>query len=147
VISVVVGLLFFSSQNVPSQLGSSSVLRAMLVNLMVYALWAVFGIGFGALIRGQIGATVTAALLYTVGSGAVEIILALLRRYVWHTDHIYQLAVLIPGVAASVAVSPVAVEINDSARILWWVGVIVMLGYGILFGVIGTTILRKRDIS
>ena len=29
----------------------------------------------------------------------------------------------------------------------WWVGALVLIGYGVVAGVIGTLITRKRDIS
>jgi hypothetical protein len=30
---------------------------------------------------------------------------------------------------------------------VWWVGALVLVGYGVLFGAVGTLITRKRDIS
>jgi hypothetical protein len=131
-------------------------MQAMLLNLMVYALWGVFGIGFASLIRSQIGATVTAALLYTVGAVAVQIILFLIWRYLWHSVHAFELSILLPANAAEVAVTPLGYHVEtpdaggiavQSATIAWWVGVIVMLAYGALTTLIGTMILRKRDIS
>jgi ABC-2 type transport system permease protein len=122
------------------------VTRAMLVNLMIFALWAVFGIGFAALIRSQIGATVTATLLYTVGTFVVEIVFALIHRFVWHSHHVFQAAVVVPSVAAQVAVSPTATHIQN-ASIPWWAGVVVLLAYGAILGTVGTLILRTRDIS
>jgi hypothetical protein len=49
-----------------------------------------------------------------------------------------------PGVASQVMISPEPV-LPDSPD--WWVGALVLAGYGVLFGVIGTLITRKRDIS
>ncbi|HEY1486913.1 MAG TPA: ABC transporter permease subunit [Micromonosporaceae bacterium] len=146
VISLVVGLLFFHAEGISSGLGTWGVGRAMLVNVMVFALWGVFGVGFAALIRSQIGATVTAVLLYTIGTLAVELIFALIHQYVWHSRHVYQALVLVPGIAAEVAVSPTPVTF-EGASIPWWSGVIVLLAYGVVMGVVGTLILRKRDIS
>ncbi len=81
-----------------------------------------------------------------------QAILFLVYRFVWHSIHVFQASVLIPGIAAQVAVSPTGVHFdlpdnNGGGTIAWWVGVIVMLGYGVVFGVVGTAILRKRDIS
>ncbi|HEY2795227.1 MAG TPA: ABC transporter permease [Micromonosporaceae bacterium] len=146
VLDLIVGVLFFNGEGISNHLGDSSVLRAIVVNLMVFALWAVFGIGFGALIRSQIGATVTAVLLYTIGVLAVEIVFAVIHRYLWHSDHVYQAAVLVPGIAAQIAVSSTPVDING-AVVHWYWGAIVLLAYGIIMGAVGTLILRKRDIS
>jgi ABC-2 type transport system permease protein len=66
-ISLAVGVAFFHWEHLGNQLGTWPVQRAILFNLMVFALWAVFGIGIGAVIRSQIGATVTTTALYTIG--------------------------------------------------------------------------------
>ena len=41
------------------QLQDAGVLRAYALNLLAYVLWAIFGVGFGTLLRSQIAATVT----------------------------------------------------------------------------------------
>ena len=51
-----------------ASLGEWEVQRAILFNLLVYMLWAIVGVGFGALIRNQVGAVVTGALVYLVGT-------------------------------------------------------------------------------
>ena len=48
----------------PRRLGGQ---RAILMNLLAFVLWAVLGVGLGVLIRSQIGAMVTGALLYLIG--------------------------------------------------------------------------------
>src|SRR5205085_6262527 len=76
-ISIVVGTLFFGAKDLNNSLGNWTAQQGILLNLLVYALWAVFGIGIGVLIRSQIGATITAAVLYTVGTYAALAVLAL----------------------------------------------------------------------
>src|SRR5262249_14190776 len=91
--------------------------RARLINLRV---WAVFGIGLGALIRSQIGATVTAALLYTIGIYAAGLIFFLLRQYVFHTDAVFKGLVLVPAVAAQIAEG--AISLPNDQQLSWWWG-------------------------
>jgi len=145
VINLVVGSLFLNSQGASGALGHWPVQRAILINLLMFALWAVFGIGLAALLRSQVGATVTAALLYTIGIYAAALVFFLLRQYVFHTDAVFKGLVLVPAVAAQVAEG--AVKLPQDQQISWWWGVVVMLAYGVIMAVVGTTILGKRDIS
>lgn len=148
VIDLIGGSIFFHLNSVSSQLGSWVVERSIIVNLLMFALWAVFGIGLGALMRSQIGATVTATLLYTLGLIAVQIVFAVIHQFIYKHDSVYQLMVLVPAFAAQVADSASRIDLPGGTHgPQWWVGVLVMLAYGAITATIGTLILRKRDIS
>lgn len=139
-------LFFFRAHGAGSLVTSASTVRAIGVSLIIYLLWAAFGIGLGALIRGQIGATITAIIVYTIGSYPVEAVAYLFYLAVWHTKKVYEVLVLIPGFAGQVASSPHRTSF-EGVSFMWWEGVIVMIAYAILATVIGTATLRKRDIS
>jgi ABC-2 type transport system permease protein len=141
------GSIFFASTGFDSHLGDWSVQRAIAINLLMFALWGVFGIGLGALLRSQIGATVTAALLYTIGIYAAFAIFALLRNFVFHTDQVWKGVVLIPAIAAQIAETPGTFDLPNNVHVTWWWGVVVMVAYGVIMASVGTLILRKRDIS
>ena len=49
-----------------------------------------------------------------------------------------------PARASEIMVSPIKVYPESPAQ---WVGAAVLIGYGVLAGLIGTAILRRRDIS
>jgi ABC-2 type transport system permease protein len=132
---------------VTNELGSWTVERAILINLLMFALWGVFGLGIGALLRSQIGATVTAALLYTIGAYAAVAVFALLRTFVYHHDSVYRGLVLYPAFAAQIASSADSTGLPGGTHVVWWVGALVMVAYGVVMAGIGTWILRKRDIS
>jgi ABC-2 type transport system permease protein len=144
IISLPTGLLFFQAQDVANGLGEWEVQRAIIFNLLVFVLWAVVGVGFGALIRNQIGAVLTGSLLYVIGTQAATIIFFLIHEYLIKEDWVNSAQVIVPAVAAQVFVS--ATEAFPDAP-EYWVGGLVMLAYGVLGGVVGTLILRKRDIS
>lgn len=59
--------LFLHSQGYPSGPGRWSVDRAIPLDLAAYLFWALFGIRFGALIRNQLAATVSATVLHFIG--------------------------------------------------------------------------------
>lgn len=138
------GTIFFNLEGFPNHLGDWDVLHAILVNLMVFALWGVFGIGIGVLIRSQLGATISATLIYVIGGGLTSTIFLLIRYLLIKHDWVLTAQVIVPSHAAAVAVA--ATKAYPQAA-PWWVGVLVLLGYGIVTGVIGTLIMRRRDIS
>lgn len=144
VISLPTGLIFFRAQNLSHGLGEWEVQRAIVFNLLVFVLWAVVGIGFGALIRNQVGAVVTGSLLYVVGTQAAGLIFFLIERFLIKEDWVTKAQVIVPAVAAQVFVSATEAFPNAPS---YWVGGLVLLVYGIVGGVVGTLILRKRDIS
>jgi ABC-type transport system involved in multi-copper enzyme maturation permease subunit len=144
VISVVAGAIFLHSRGFGTELGHWGVLRAVLLNLSAYAIWAVFGIGFGALIRSQLGATVSATVLYLVGAAAAATVFELLNTYVLAKDWVLTAQVIVPSVASTVMISPTKTFDQSPPQ---WVGAAVLIGYGIVAGLVGTFILRKRDIA
>lgn len=140
-LNLIVGPLILSSLDVASQLDDGAVWRAIGLNGLAYLLWAIFGIGFGVLIRSQIGATVTAILLYLAGYiGAAIFFSTLANRF---GDWIDNLQVLVPSLASQVMVA--ATELPGSPP--QWLGAVVMIGYAVVTGTVGTLIVRKRDIS
>jgi ABC-2 type transport system permease protein len=147
VVDLIGGVIFFNANSSPNDLDTSAVGRAILINLMMFALWAIFGVGVGALLRSQIGATVTSALLYTVGIPVTYLVLAAIHQFIWSSHHVYQASILVPGVAAQVAESASRHQVIGGASVPWWAGIVVMVAYGVIMSTVGTLILRKRDIS
>jgi ABC-2 type transport system permease protein len=144
VLDLAAGTIYFSLDGFPNHLGDWTVLHAILVNLMVFALWGVFGVGFGVLLRSQLGATISGALLYVVGTFLAGVVFQLIRYFWIKHDWVLTAQVILPSEAARVAVA--ATKAYPQAA-PWWVGVLVLLGYGLVTGVIGTLIMRRRDVS
>lgn len=144
VLDLIVGLIYFSADGYDNHLGDSKVIQAMLLSLLVFALWAVFGVGLGVLLRSQIGATVTAALIYTVGLYLAIGIFGLIHAFLIKKDWVLSSMVIVPAIAAQVAITPSKIFPESPDQ---WVGVAVMVGYGLVFGAIGIYFTRKRDIS
>jgi hypothetical protein len=143
VMNVIAGAIFFTAKGYDAQLGEWPVTRAVLLNGLAFALWGVLGVGLGVLIRSQIGAVVTGTVAYVVGTFLITTIFQVLYfglNWKW----VLWPMVLWPGVASSVMISPEP-PFADSPE--WWVGALVLVGYGILFGAVGTLITRRRDIS
>jgi ABC-2 type transport system permease protein len=144
VLSLIAGTIYFKLDGFPNHLDDWSVQHAILVNLMVFALWGVFGVGFGVLLRSQLGATITATVLYIAGTFLAGIIFQLIRFFWIKHDWVLTAQVIMPAEAARVATA--ATKAYPQAA-PWWVGVLVLLGYGIVTGIIGTLIMRRRDVT
>jgi biotin transporter BioY len=124
------------------------VLRSVLMSLLAFVIWAVLGVGLGVLIRSQLGATLTGAFAYLLSFVLAFAFFGLIRQFVIKEDWVWNWMVSVPGVASQVMISaePLQFGPNESGP-QWWVGALVLIGYGILAGVVGTLITRKRDIS
>ncbi|WP_432835455.1 ABC transporter permease [Dactylosporangium sp. CA-092794] len=147
VIDLIVGAVFFANEGFSNSLGAWAAQQAILLNLLVYVLWAIFGIGIGVLLRSQLGATITAAVLYTVGTYASLIALALIHEYLIKKDWVMQTAVYIPPLASMHVIGTLSGQIGDVHLPPRWSGVLVLIGYAVVLGTIGTLITRKRDVT
>ena len=146
VINLAASLWFSESRYLPTYLDTRIVARAVILNALVYLAWSVFGIGLGALFRHQLAATITATMIYTVGTYVVFAIALILRTSVVHSDGIYTAMVALPSVAATTATSAPGTSLFPNQP-TWWVCMLILAGYGLVMGVLGTRILRKIDIS
>ncbi|MGI5145416.1 ABC transporter permease subunit [Plantactinospora sp. CA-294935] len=133
--------LILGSLDVSSQLGEGAIWQAIGLNGLAYLLWAVFGIGFGVLIRSQIGATVTALLVYLAGYIGAIIVLAILAEQ--FGDWINNLQLIVPSLASQLMATGTDLP-GSPPR---WAGAAVMVAYAVVTGTIGTLIMRKRDVS
>ncbi len=145
-ISVGIGSAYFSANGYQAALGEWPVQRSILLNLVAYGLWAIFGVGLGVLIRSQIGATITGMILYLISFPLAFTFFSLIHAYVIKEDWVMTAMVGVPFMASMVMVSPDPTRIWEQAPDSW-VGAVVLIGYGVVAGVIGTLITRKRDIS
>lgn len=141
-INIPATIIFLNTEHVPHHLGEWPVTRAILLNLLAYFLWGILGVGFGVLIRSQIGATVTAVVLYLIGTTAASIIFTVVANWL-ERDWIEELQVIVPSIASSLMVSGTELPGNPPQ----WSGAAVLIGYAVITGVVGTLIVRTRDIS
>jgi ABC-type transport system involved in multi-copper enzyme maturation permease subunit len=144
VIDVIAGSIFFASEGFGNSLGRGDVTRALLLNLLAYALWAVLGIGIGVLLRSQIGAVVTGAVLYLLSFPLAFAFFALIHTYLIKKDWVLTAMVSVPSLASTVMISTDKPWEQAPPQ---WVGAVVLIGYGVVAGTIGTLITRRRDIS
>jgi ABC-2 type transport system permease protein len=141
-INIAATVVFLSTEHIGNHLGDSAISKAILLNLLAYTLWGIFGVGFGVLIRSQIGATVTAIVLYLAGTLAANILVAVLVNAL-HWDWVNKAQVVIPSIASSLMISGTELPGNPPQ----WLGAVVLVAYAVVTGAVGTLIVRTRDIS
>ncbi len=99
---------------------------------LVLVVYAVIGVGIGALLRNQVGAIVGALVYLFVVEGVVGGISALQGAYKW-----------LPGGAADAVLPTIQpVELLEP-----WQGGLLLLGYGLLAAVLGTFLTVRRDVT
>ena len=143
VIATVVTPLYLHSQHVSMSLTSWIVVRSVLLNLLAFVMWAIFGVGLGTLIPSQIVAVITGLASYFAGYAAVEIIFHLIY-YVYRHSWILGAPVIAPAVATRVMITPGRAFAHAPPQ---WAGLVVMAGYAVAFGAIGIALTRRRDVT
>ena len=143
VLSVLVGVIYLSAKGYGTQLDVGSVWRAIALNLLGYMIWTVVGIGVGALIRAQIAAVIVGIVGYFVTGTVAEGVAFLLSQALhWHWAP--KVLVVLPGMASSVMINGGGDLPGSPAR---WLGGVILVGWGVVAGLIGTALTRTRDIT
>ncbi|MEV6597029.1 ABC transporter permease subunit [Actinoplanes sp. NPDC051346] len=141
VLNLIAAPILLTVLKVDLQLGEPAVWRAIGLNGLAYALWAILGVGAGILIRSQLGATITLSSVYVIGTFGTSLLFFLLTSQ--FGEGINKLQVLVPTMASDLMVS--GKELPGSPP--QWVGVVVLIGYALIAGVLGTWIAKRRDVS
>jgi len=127
--------------DLPVQLGEPAVWRAIGLNALAFALWAILGVGAGVLIRSQLAATLTLSIAYVIGTSGAGLVFFLLSQYV--ADWFSKVQVVVPTTASQLMISGTELPGNPPR----WVGAAVLIGYAMIMGIVGTVIMKRRDIS
>jgi hypothetical protein len=152
-IDLVVGSLVFVDDAVPNALGDPQVIRAIVINLLAYVLWAILGVGLGLLVRNQTAAVVVAAALYLAGSPLGRVLFYVLF-ITFKADWAIQAQVILPSVASEVMISAdapgsMSSDLSDSllTQPPWWVGALILTGWGAVSAIAGNAATQSRDIA
>ena len=136
--------LFLAAEHLPtSAFGSSLVVRATAMELLAFVLWALLGLGIGAVLRSQVVAVVAAIAVYAGGFIVVELIIHLLYD-AFGASWLLSLAVLAPVQASSVMITA-GRAFPDAPP--WWVGGLVLAGYGVALAALGAASVSRSDVA
>ncbi|MBL6277559.1 ABC transporter permease [Micromonospora fiedleri] len=142
VIDLGAGAAFLALNDHGTLLGEWEVQRALLLNLMAYAIWTVLGVGIGTLITNQLGAVITASVLYLIGTQVIGVLFLLLSSWL-DSMAVLKWQVIWPAAASQIMITPGESEMFPP----WWVGALVLVGYALASGIVGLLLTRRRDIS
>jgi ABC-type transport system involved in multi-copper enzyme maturation permease subunit len=143
VMDLIVTPIYLSSQHVSVSVFQWTVVQSVLLNLAAFALWAIFGLGLGTLLRSQIGSVITGLILYLIGAAAIAIIFQLIHNVYPH-NWVVSAEVIAPAIASNIMITPGQAFEHAPPQ---WAGAAVMIGYALFSGLIGNMLTRKRDIS
>lgn len=143
VLDVVAGVVFLRAEGFDSQLGVGAVWRSILLNLLGYAIWTIVGVGLGALIRSQI-ATVIIAIVVYFATGTVAQGVAAILSTTLHWDWAPKAIVALPASASQLMIQGGHSIPGTPPQ---WLGAVILIAWGVVAGVIGTMLTRRRDIT
>jgi ABC-2 type transport system permease protein len=141
VIAAVTTPLFLYSQHVSTSLAGWIVARSVLLNLLAFVAWGVFGLGLGAVLRSQAASLVAAIVVYA-GSFGAELVFTPLYN-LFHQDWILAAPVIAPTLASQVMImSGQAFSYAPPG----WVGGVIMIGYTVALVAGGVALTKRRDV-
>jgi ABC-type transport system involved in multi-copper enzyme maturation permease subunit len=142
VLAAVATPLFLYSQHVSTSLAGWDVTRSVLLNLLGFAAWGIFGLGLGAVLRSQTGSLFAAIGVYA-GSFGAEPFFSELHNLL-HQDWILAAPVIAPAVASEVMItSGPAFPYAPPG----WIGGIIMTGYTLALVAAGIALTKRRDVT
>jgi hypothetical protein len=144
VLDLAVAAVFLTTAGHGDHLVGADAIRSILLNLAVYVVWAVFGVGIGALIVRQVGAALLVAVLYLPATAAVGLAFQLIHDTLIPADWVLGLQVALPVIASQIMVTPGEAFAGAPPQ---WVGAVVLLSYGLLGAIVGVFRERRRDIA
>jgi ABC-2 type transport system permease protein len=135
---VVLGGIIVVARGYPLGLGAEGVVRSILLAMLACAIWTVFGLGLGTLIRNQI-----VALLLGI---AFAVLAGPLLALALQAAHAGSVAQYLPSQASAALVQGASGGIEQTL-LPWWGGGLVLLAYGVVFAALGTALTTRRDVT
>lgn len=146
VASVGISAVFLAARGLDTALGDSDTWALIGRMLLASVLWALIGIGVGALVRNQVGAIV-GVLVFT------QFLEPVARAAASFVDGLDAVTRYLPGAAsdalvgASVFTAAAAPGTGAADALEWWAGGLVLLAYAVVAVVLGHLLSWRRDVS
>jgi ABC-type transport system involved in multi-copper enzyme maturation permease subunit len=132
------GGIVLAARGYPLGLGAEGVVRSILLAMLACAIWTIFGLGLGTLIRNQI-----VALLVAIGVAVLGAPLLALGLQAAHAGSVAQ---YLPNQASAALVQGSGGGFEQQL-LPWWGGGLVLLAYGVVFALVGTALTTQRDVT
>lgn len=128
---VTIGLPWLAAEDASVPLLSSPVLLPLAAGVASASLFAIIGVGVGALVRNQVAAIVAALVWQTVLESVLVGLLPSVGKW------------LPQGAARALAQE----TLSEGTLLPAWAGGLVLLAYGVIFAAVGARILAGRDVT
>jgi hypothetical protein len=117
------------------------VVRPVLLSLLAFVAWGVFGLGLGAVLRGQTTSLFAAIAAYAGSFGAILVFTLLYNLF--HQGWMLGAPVIAPAIASEVmTTSGPAFPHAPSA----WAGGLILTGYVVALAAAGLALTKRRDV-
>lgn len=143
VASVGAGAALLAVFGIGTELGESATWAMIGRMVIAFVLWALIGIGVGTLVRNQIAAVV-GVLAFT------QFIEPILRAVGMFVDGVSGVTDYLPGAASDALVGASiysSIGGGTASGLEWWAGGVVLLGYAVVFLLLGWLFSWRRDVS
>jgi ABC-2 type transport system permease protein len=141
VIAALATPVFLYTQHVSGPLAGWTVTRSVLLNLLAFVAWGIFGLGLGAVLRSQMASVVAAVVVYAGSFGAILVFTALYNLF--HQGWMLGAPVIAPAVASEVMITSGPAFPNAPPA---WVGGIILIGYVVALAAGGIALTKGRDV-
>ncbi len=102
--------------------------------ILVFVLFALLGVGVGSLVTNQVAALIICLGWFLIVENIIEAIWSGTTKWM-------------PSGAAAAAANVTAGRGANAGLFNWWQGSLLILAYGLVFAVLGSTVLARRDIT
>lgn len=131
------GAALVAARGYPVLITSDDIPRMLALMVVGLGVWCVFGLGFGALLKNQIAAVVTAIALIAVVEGLLTLLFGWLNL-----DSISQ---FLPSNASTAIIEPA--NVRGTQLLSWWAGALVLLAWGACTAALGSVLTLRRDVT
>lgn len=137
ILAAALGAILIAARGYPVKIGADGIPRMLVLMVLGLGVWAVFGLGFGSLLKNQTAAVLTALGLVTIVEGLLELFLR------W--AHLGWVAKVLPSAASNAIVQPSSIKIAN--LLPWWGGALALLAWGVLAAALGAVFTMRRDVT
>jgi len=143
--TVAPGAGILAAFGIDTQLGETDIWAMLGRMVIAFVLWALVGIGVGALVRNQVGAVV-GVIAFT------QFLEPILRTVGGFVEQVADAVQWLPGAASDSLVgasiyTTLGTAEGSGASLDWWAGGLVLLGYAVVLLVLGHLFSWRRDVA
>jgi ABC-2 type transport system permease protein len=140
-VTAAVGAGVLSAMDEPARLGETTTQRSLALTVVTMGVWAVVGVGFGALLTNQVASII-------VVLGFTQFVEPIVRLLLMTNEATAGISRFLPGAAGeALAGGGLFGGVSIADPLPWWQGGLVLLGYAVVLGAVGWTTSLRKDVT